>query len=29
VLVTATDTHQLGDACDRVLCVAGGRVDPE
>jgi DNA replication and repair protein RecF len=29
VLVTATDTHQLGSACDRVLRVAAGRVDPE
>ena len=29
VLVTATDTHQLGEACDRVIRVDGGRAHPE
>ena len=29
VLVTATDTHQLGEACDRVIRVDDGRAHPE
>jgi DNA replication and repair protein RecF len=29
VLVTATDTHQLGAACDRVIRVDGGSAHPE
>jgi len=29
VLVTATDTHQLGEACDRVIRVDGGQARPE
>ena len=29
VLVTATDTHQLGEACDRVIRVDDGRTHPE
>jgi DNA replication and repair protein RecF len=29
VLVTATDTHQLGSACDRVIRVDGGSAHPE
>jgi DNA replication and repair protein RecF len=29
VLVTATDTHQLGEACDRVIRVDGGEAHPE
>ena len=28
VLVTATDTHQLGEACDRVISVSGGQAHP-
>ena len=28
VLVTATDTHQLGEACDRVILVADGEAHP-
>ncbi len=28
VLVTATDTHQLGEAADRVIRVDGGRAHP-
>jgi DNA replication and repair protein RecF len=29
VLVTATDTHQLGEACDRVVRVDDGQAHPE
>jgi hypothetical protein len=28
VLVTATDTHQLGETCDRVIRVDGGQAHP-
>jgi len=28
VLVTATDTHQLGEAADRVVRVDGGQAHP-